>query len=69
MADVTRVEPMDPDKKNSPIAGPVEDESTVMLDKAATQCFWNDQVFEEGALVEDAGSRYECSLGQWIKSE
>ncbi len=67
MADTTNVEDMDSSKNNSPIAGPVEEEATVMLNTAKNTCFWNDQEFQDGAVVSNNGVSYECSLGSWIK--
>ncbi len=67
MSEKIPVEAMDHSKKNSPVAGPIEDESTVMLDQASKVCFWNDQVFKEGQVVTSEGSEYECTFGQWIK--
>lgn len=58
---------MDHSKKNSPVAGPIEEESTVMLDQASKVCYWNDQEFSEGQIVESEGAEYECNFGQWIK--
>jgi hypothetical protein len=49
------------------VAGPIEEESTVMLDQASKVCYWNDQEFNEGQFVESEGSVYECTFGQWIK--
>ena len=69
MSDKISVEAMDPSKKNSPVAGPIEEESTVMLDKASKVCYWNDQEFKEGQVVESDGAEYECNFGQWIKQE
>lgn len=61
------VEPMDKSKKNSAIAGPIEEESTVMMDTSSKSCHWNGQEFDEGTIVCDNGTAYECSLGQWVK--
>jgi hypothetical protein len=69
MSEKISVEAMDPSKKNSPVAGPIEDESTVMLDKASKVCYWNDQEFKEGQVIESEGAEYECNFGQWIKQE
>jgi hypothetical protein len=69
MSEKISVEAMDPSKKNSPVAGPIEEESTVMLDKASKVCYWNDQEFKEGQVVESDGAEYECNFGQWIKQE
>lgn len=69
MSDKISVEAMDPSKKNSPVAGPIEEESTVMLDKASKVCYWNDQEFKEGQVVESDGAEYECNFGQWIKQD
>jgi hypothetical protein len=67
MSEKISVETMDQSKKNSPVAGPIEEESTVMLDQASKVCYWNDQEFIEGQFVENAGANYECTFGQWIK--
>ncbi len=67
MSEKIRVEAMDRSKNNSPVAGPIEEESTVMLDQASKVCYWNDQEFKEGQFVESEGSEYECTFGQWIK--
>ena len=62
-----KVEPMDPNKKNSQIAGPVSDEATVIMNTASDSCVWNDQAYEEGSVVESEGVNYECHMGQWVK--
>lgn len=67
MSDKTSVETMDKSKKNSPISGPSSEEATVMLNKAASKCFWNGQEFEEGQKVDCQGEVYECNYGQWVK--
>ncbi len=69
MPDKTPVAPMDKGQKNSPVAGPTEGESTVMLDAAASKCVWNGQEFSEGALVESEGATYECTYGRWVKTD
>ena len=67
MSEKIPVEAMDHSKKNSSVAGPIEEESTVMLDQASKVCYWNDQEFKEGQMVTSEGSAYECTFGQWIK--
>jgi hypothetical protein len=67
MSEKVSVEAMDHSKKNSPVAGPIEEESTVMLDQASKVCYWNDQEYPEGQVVESEGAVYECNFGQWIK--
>ena len=62
-----KVEPMDPNKKNSQIAGPVSDEATVIMNTASDSCVWNDQTYSEGSVVENEGVNYECHMGQWVK--
>ena len=69
MPDPVSVSSMDSSKPNSPIAGPVSDEATVMLDKASNKCVWNGQEFQEGDLVSDGGTIYECTYGQWVKHD
>jgi len=67
MSDKTVVDPRNSAMKNSPVAGPVSDEATVIIKKASTTCHWNDQPFPEGALVECDGVTYECNYGQWVE--
>ncbi len=67
MSEKIPVDAMDHSKNNSPVAGPIEEESTVMLDQASEICYWNDQEFKEGQVVDSEGSEYECNFGQWIK--
>ena len=66
---VTQVQPRDPALDNSPIAGPIEEESTVRLDQAAKGCVWNGQAFGPGERIEAEGVCYECSLGTWVTIE
>ncbi len=68
MANITPVGPMDPNKKNSQVAVPAEEESTVLLNTAQKVCYWNDQEFTEGASVCDNGVVCECSFGKWVKT-
>ena len=69
MTEKTPVAPMDKSQKNSPISGPTEGESTVLLDSASNRCFWNGQEFSEGALVESEGTTYECTYGRWAVAD
>ncbi len=69
MAHKTAVAPMDKSRKNSPVSGPIESESTVVLKTAKSGCFWNDQKFSEGAQVESEGAVYECNYGQWVRQD
>ncbi|MGI9336154.1 MAG: hypothetical protein ACR2RL_23655 [Gammaproteobacteria bacterium] len=69
MSEKVTVEPMDRGQKNSPIAGPVEDQSTVLMTAATNTCFWNGQEFSDGDHVECEGEAYECSLGHWVKQD
>jgi len=68
MAHKTTVAPMDTTQKNSPVSGPIEGESTVMLDAAASRCFWNGQQFDEGDMVQCEGATYECTYGRWVRA-
>lgn len=68
MSDATKVDPMDPARRNSPIAVPAEEESTVALDTANRHCTWNDREFGDGERVCEAGAVYECSFGKWVKT-
>ena len=69
MPDKTAVAPMDPSLQNSPVSGPIEGESTVTLDSAASTCFWNGTEFSEGARVESEGKTYECTFGRWVAAD
>jgi len=61
--------PRDDARKNSPIAGPVEEQATVLMNAASPVCQWNRHTFDEGQLNESEGVTCECSLGQWVQSK
>ena len=65
----TKVEPMDPEQENSPLSGPVNEESTVMMNVNDQGCTWNGQSFGEGDFVYDGEAVYECSFGHWVKRD
>ena len=67
MPEKVTVEPMDHSKKNSPIARPVEDQSTVLMSTASRTCFWNGEEFSESDQIECKGKTYECNLGHWVQ--
>ena len=67
MAEKTSVAPPDPGKKTSPIVSSTESESTIVMDTSASMCLWNDQEFDEGAMVECDGKTYECTFGRWAQ--
>ncbi len=69
MTQFTRVDRMDPSKENSPTTGPIDEESTVLLDGAAKACQWNGQAFPDGAMICAEGTAYECSFGKWVKQK
>ena len=71
MSDKTaaKVDPVDPAKKTSEIAGPSADEATVSMDMMSENCFWNGQEFKLGDRVSSEGKTYECSFGRWIELE
>ncbi len=69
MSDITDVDPRNPASRNSPIAGPVDAEATVVMQTAARSCFWNGQAYPEGARVRAEGVIYECNLGNWVRRE
>ena len=69
MSDKVTVEAIDQSKKNSPVAGPVQEDATVMMDTASNVCHWNGQEFPDGQVVVADGVEYECSYGQWIPVE
>ena len=62
----TPVAAQDSAQKNSPIAGPLDEEATVQMDQEKQTCYWNGQSFEQGSKVDADGSCYECSFGTWI---
>ena len=55
MSEKIKVGPLDESKKTSPIAGPLEQEGTVVMNAAANVCHWNDQAFNDGQLIESDG--------------
>lgn len=62
------VDPKDPSKRSSKLMAETDATSTVVLDRAANVCYWNDEEFEEGASISLEGTVYECSYGNWVKS-
>ena len=64
---VVNVDPVDPAKKTSEIAGPSADEATVSMEMMSESCFWNDQEFKLGERVGTGGKVYECSFGRWLE--
>jgi len=69
MSNPTAVSTMDQSKQNSPISKPIEEQATVMLSNAKTTCWWNDQEFSDGQVVECDGKRYACDYGQWVPQD
>ena len=67
MSEKIKVGPQDESKKTSPIAGPLDEEGTVVMNAAANVCHWNDQAFDDGQLIESDGVTYECSFGRWVQ--
>ncbi|MFQ5659317.1 MAG: hypothetical protein ACE5GZ_02755 [Gammaproteobacteria bacterium] len=63
------VDPVDPVKKTSEIAGPTGDEATVSMELLDAKCLWNDAEYEQGQRVSADGKCYECSFGRWIEVE
>ena len=69
MSNKVPVEPMQPNKKNSPVTGPIEEESTVLLDSNQPPCHWNDREYPDGTVVCADGAVYECSFGKWVQQK
>ncbi len=69
MPDAIAVAAQDPDKENSPITIPAEEESTIALNIATHGCFWNDKAFKDGDRICNGGLVYECSFGKWAKTK
>lgn len=61
------VEPADPAKTTSEIAGPTADEATVSMEMMNANCYWNDAEYSQGQRVSTDGKCYECSFGRWIE--
>jgi hypothetical protein len=61
------VDPVDPAKKTSEIAGPTADEATVSMDLVHAKCYWNDVEYSQGERVNAADQCYECSYGRWVE--
>lgn len=69
MTEKISVAPQDPARKNSPVLGPTEEESTVVMDASKNRCIWNGEEFADGSLVESEGVTYECTYGRWARVE
>ena len=65
----TEVEPVDPSKTTSDIAGPMADEATVSMEMMEAKCLWNGQEFNNGDQVSSEGKSYTCSFGRWVEDE
>jgi hypothetical protein len=63
------VEPIEPSKRSSDIAGPTGDEATVSMEMMNAKCYWNDAEYENGGRVNSEGKVYECTYGRWIHVE
>jgi hypothetical protein len=63
------VEPIDPAKKSSEVAGPTSDEATVSMEMMDAKCYWNDAEYSNGDRVNAEGKVYECTYGRWIQIE
>ena len=68
MSDPVKLPAMDSTKKNSAIMASTSEESTVMMDVAGAACFWNDEEYPEGTMVDSEGKTYECAFGRWVQS-
>ncbi|MCB1740678.1 MAG: hypothetical protein KDK91_09930 [Gammaproteobacteria bacterium] len=68
MSNPISVNPKDASKRNSPVTGPVDEESTVILDQETNVCYWNGDAFKEGQRINCEGAVYECTFGRWVKS-
>jgi len=61
---IEQVGPMDPSKRNSPIAeGHSEEVSTQK--RAPILCYWNGVAYSNGARILSNGHYYECMNGEW----
>ena len=61
-----KVDPANPAKKTSEIAGPSASEATVSMELINENCFWNDREFKLGQRVSTGDNCYECSFGRWL---
>ena len=68
MADIKKVAARDAAKQNSPVITQMEDEGTVVANKAM-RCYWNGEGHDDGARVCDNGTVYECMMGKWLKTK
>jgi len=62
-----QVGPVDPTKKNSPIAkgSPPEAQAKGPAAPSGSVCYWNGQAYSEGATVCGSGMKYRCTSGVW----
>jgi len=65
--EITKVDPMDPAKKNSNCLDTLKGEQTAILGEDKTRCFWNDAEYTEEDLVCGNGTAYKCTMGVWVK--
>jgi len=61
-SEIIEVEPMDPNKKNSPVMEGPEPED---IDQRDAYCWWNGQRYSACSTVIQAGKKKHCSGGKW----
>jgi len=64
---MVKVDPADPTKKTSEIAGPSADEATISMELINENCHWNDQEYKLGQRITTGDKCYECSFGRWLE--
>jgi hypothetical protein len=64
MQEDDQVAPQDPGLNNSPKGGKQDEADAELL--AASECYWNDKKYSDGATVCDSGQRYKCWSGHWV---
>lgn len=63
--DTPQVGPVDPKKKNSPIAKGSPPKAQAKGPAAAKVCYWGGLAYGEGATVCSSHTRYICRSGEW----
>ena len=64
---MVKVDPADPAKKTSEIAGPSADEATISMELMNENCYWNDREYKLGQRITTGDKCYECSFGRWLE--
>jgi hypothetical protein len=61
----------DPELHNSPVAWELDEDTDALREElpGAPVCYFNDEIFDNGALVKSGAVRLRCDHGIWVPAE